>query len=214
MCLTPTWFLLTFFWTFFHFIQLNKKFVIKLMWNLLEEFVDFEAENGRWSFITSSSNSMCASEAISINSMEARQLVILYRAQPNMENYSNIQKRMFTLLQPSPEMFAKTCRQLDTERKGYFPICIENQAIISSFAQDECKHTRMAGNIFSGEEKLFFTWGGRGESWGKVLNNGDRLMDIRSNFDFVTLRFSRCLRKGLVMCNGKTCRLKSDWYVE
>jgi hypothetical protein len=33
-----------------------------------------------------------------------------------------------------------------------------------------------------------------------VLNNGDRLMDIRLNFDFVTLKFRRCLRKGFGKC--------------
>jgi hypothetical protein len=50
--------------------------------------------------------------------------------------------------------------------------------------------------IFGEERKMIFTWSGRGGSKGKVLNNGDRLMDIRLNFDFVTLKFRRCLRKG------------------
>jgi hypothetical protein len=83
--------------------------------------------------------------------------VILCQAHPNKENVRKIiqifrKKRMFTLLLSCPGIFRKTCRQLVIERKGYFPICIENQAIIFSFAQDECKHTRMADMFLKDEE--------------------------------------------------------------
>jgi hypothetical protein len=112
----------------------------------------------------SSSPSTCVSEVISINSMEASSACdFMPKAQPNMENYSNIQKRMFTLLQPLPGIIRQNLSSVGHRRERIFSdLHRKSSDYLPSFAQDECKHTRMAGICFSGKEKNYFhmkwTW--------------------------------------------------------
>jgi hypothetical protein len=57
-----------------------------------------------------------------------------------------------------PGLFGKTCRQLVIEGKGYFPICIENQAIICRVLHRTSVNTlEWLSMIFGEERKMIFT---------------------------------------------------------
>jgi hypothetical protein len=59
----------------------------------------------------------------------------------------------------TPGKFAKTCRQLDTEKERiFYDLHRKSSDYLLSFEQDECKHTSMAGYISSREEKLMGKW--------------------------------------------------------